>query len=72
MKNDELYIVLLQLLSKARSTDIRKRIIKTFKKPFSEETLACLAKRLRDISPEIAVLIYQQLTDSGCRLSDFP
>ena len=61
-----------KLLVNSKSAEIRKRIIKAFKAPYSPAALALLGKRLRDINPELVVLIFEQLTLHGVLISDFP
>jgi hypothetical protein len=62
----------MELLMKTASTGIRKMIIRGIKAPYSKIALAFLGKRLRDMSPEVVTLIFDQLTKSKTELKDFP
>ncbi len=64
MKSDVLFVHLMRLLNSSHSVDIRKRIIKSLKGPYSEVALAFMGKRLRDESAEVCTLIFNQLIAS--------
>jgi len=49
----------MRLLVESRSTELRKKIIKGIKAPYSQTALAFLGKRLRDISPAVVTLIFE-------------
>jgi len=72
MKSDVLFVNLMRLLNSSSSIDIRKRIIKSMNGPYSEVALAFMGKRLRDESPDVCTLIFNQLIASHTQLKDFP
>ena len=59
MKSDIVFIHLMKLLISSNSVEIRKRIIKGLKGPYSEVTLAFMGKRLRDEDPNVCKLIFK-------------
>ena len=71
-KLDQVFVALMDLLMKSTSTGIRKMIIRGIKAPYSNVALAFLGKRLRDMSPDVVTLIFDQLTKSETELKDFP
>ena len=70
-QTDNLFISLLRLLGVSASVEIRKRIIKALKAPYSDEALAILGKRLRDVNKDVIILVFNQLTSEGVTIEDF-
>ena len=71
-KGDPVFIQMMKLLVSSKSAEIRKRIIKAIRIPYSNEALAFLGKRLRDVNKDVAVLVFKQLTGNDVTLADFP
>jgi hypothetical protein len=71
-KSDPIFIQMMKLLVTTKSTEIRKRIIKSIPIPYSNEALAFLGKRLRDVNKDVVVLVFKQLTSNDVTLADFP
>ena len=69
---DSLFISMLRLLGSSRSAEIRKRIVRALKAPYSHEALAFLGRRLRDVNGEVIVLVFSQLASEGVTIEDFP
>ena len=63
---------MMRLLVTSKSAEIRKRIIRAIKAPYSDEALAFLGKRLRNVSKEVVVLVFDQLRSHHVTLADFP
>ncbi len=59
-KEDQLFLGLMQMLTLPQTNvEERKKIIKSLKKPLSQEALVLLARRLRDNSDDVCVTIFQ-------------
>ena len=69
---DNLFCCLLRLLTVSASVEIRKRVIKALKAPYSDEALALLCKRLRDVNKDVTILVFNQLASEGVTIEDFP
>ena len=48
-------------LSTSKSAEVRKRIIRAIKAPYSAGALAFLGKRIKDASPDVSILVFKQL-----------
>ena len=71
-EDDAIYRQMMKLLMKSNSLQIREKIIKSFRVPYSQPALAFLGKRLRDVNPSIVELIFKQLTVNKVTISEFP
>ena len=71
-KSDPVFLQMMRLLVSSRSAEIRKRIIRGLKAPYSDEALAFLGKRLRDVNNDVVVLVFNQLAGDHVTLADFP
>jgi len=69
---DSIFKALMHLMANTKSADIRKRIIKSIKVPYSGMSLAFLGKRLRDKDTEVVHLLFTNLKQNGVTLKDFP
>jgi hypothetical protein len=58
-------------LSTSKSVEIRKRIIKTVKAPYSAGALAFLGKRIKDANPDVSVLVFKQLLATNTEITAF-
>jgi len=63
---------MMKLLIHTKSAAIRKKIIKSFRVPYSTPALAFLGKRLRDSDPTVVELVFEQLTQNGVTICNFP
>ena len=54
---------LMKQLSTSKSSEVRKKIIKSVRAPYSAGALAFLGKRLKDTNPAICALVFEQLID---------
>ena len=63
---------MMKLLIKSNSQQIREKIIKSFRVPYSQPALAFLGKRLRDVNASIVELIFKQLTVNKVTINEFP
>lgn len=59
MKEDNIFLAMMRLLNSSKSVEIRKRIIKGMKAPYSETALAFIGKRLRDENDDVCCTIYK-------------
>lgn len=69
--SDPIFAQMTKLLCTSKSSEVRKRIIKAFKAPYSAGALAALGKRLKDANPEICVLIFRQLILNKTEITAF-
>jgi len=68
---DPIFAGLMKQLCTSKSVEVRKRIIRAIKTPYSAGALALLGKRLKDSSPEVCVLIFKQLLASKTEITAF-
>lgn len=61
----------MRLLVSSKNAEMRKRIIKSIKAPYSKESLLFMSKRIRDVNIDVVVTIFKQLTSSKTPLSAF-
>jgi|LauGreDrversion4_2_1035121.scaffolds.fasta_scaffold52009_1 hypothetical protein len=59
MKKDDLFVCLIKLLNQSNSVEVRLRIIKSMPAPYTEMALAFMGTRLRDINPDVPILIFK-------------
>lgn len=59
MKEDAIFLAMMRLLNVSKSCDIRKRLIKGMKAPYSEAALAFIGKRLRDENDDVCLVIFK-------------
>ena len=71
-EDDNIFRQMMKLLMSSKSAQIREKIIKSFRVPYSQPALAFLGKRLRDVNSNIVELIFKQLTANEVTISQFP
>lgn len=71
MKSDSVFLAMMRLLNSSKSSEIRKRVIKAMKAPYSEAALAFIGKRLRDENDDVCCAIFKQLIDNQTRIENF-
>ena len=71
-EDDNIFRQMMKLLMSSKSVQIREKIIKSFRVPYSQPALAFLGKRLRDVNSNIVELIFKQLTANEVTISQFP
>ena len=64
MKSDAIFLAMMRLLNSSKSSEIRKRVIKAMRAPYSEAALAFIGKRLRDENDDVCCAIFKQLIDN--------
>ena len=64
MKEDAIFLSMMRLLNSSKSAEIRKRVIKGMRAPYSEAALAFIGKRLRDENDDVCCSIYKQLIEN--------
>lgn len=69
--NDPIFAQLMKQLCTSKSVEVRKRIIKAIKAPYSAGALAFLGKRLKDTNPDVCVLIFKQLRANNTEITAF-
>ena len=70
--NDPIFALLMKQLCTSKSSEVRKKIIRSIKAPYSAGALAFLGKRLKDANPEICALVFKQLITSKTEITAFP
>ena len=58
-EDDNIFRQMMKLLMSSKSAQIREKIIKSFRVPYSQPALAFLGKRLRDVNSNIVELIFK-------------
>lgn len=71
MKEDAIFLGMMRLMNSSKSVEIRKRVIKGMKAPYSEAALAFIGKRLRDENDDVCCAIFKQLIDNQTRIENF-
>ena len=61
----------MKLLCTSRSPEVRKKIIKVIKAPYSAGALAFLGKRLRDSNHDVCLLVFKQLIANKTDITAF-
>jgi len=64
MREDGIFLAMMRLLNSSKSAEIRKRVIKGMRAPYSEAALAFIGKRLRDENDDVCCAIFKQLIDN--------
>jgi len=68
---DPIFAQLMKQLSTSKSAEVRKRIIRAIKAPYSAGALAFLGKRIKDANPEVSILVFKQLLATGTEITAF-
>lgn len=68
---DPIFAQLMKQLSTSKSAEVRKRIIRAIKAPYSAGALAFLGKRIKDASPDVSILVFKQLLSTGTEITAF-
>ena len=68
-EDDNIFRQMMKLLMSSKSAQIREKIIKSFRVPYTKPALAFLGKRLRDVNSNIVELIFKQLTANEVTIS---
>lgn len=71
MKTDHIFFAMMRLLNSSKSSEIRKRVIRNMRAPYSEAALAFIGKRLRDENDDVCQSIFRQLIENSTRIEDF-
>ena len=69
--SDPIFAQLMKQLSTSKSTEVRKRIIRVIKAPYSVGALAFLGKRIKDANPDVSVLVFRQLLANNTEITAF-
>lgn len=70
--NDPIFALMMKQLCTSKNTEVRKKIIKAIRAPYSAGALAFLGKRLKDNNPAICELIFRQLIATKTEITAFP
>ena len=71
MKEDAIFLAMMRLLNSSKSAEIRKRVIRGMRAPYSEAALAFIGKRLRDENDDVCCAIFKQLIENQTRIENF-
>lgn len=69
--SDPIFAQIMKLLCTSKSPEVRKKIIKAIKAPYSIGALAFLGKRLKDQNPDVCVLVFKQMIANKTDITAF-